>query len=87
LSWNTVAERVDEIAANLCEKLLAKVRSLGAFSIAVDESTDVSGLAQIAVFICACDRDLKITEDYLTFFLLIIQQLVRIFSNKCVVSW
>lgn len=65
LSRNTVAERVDDIATNLSEQLLAKVKSFTAFSIAVDESADVSGVAQLAVFIRACDTDLIITEELL----------------------
>ncbi|PNF38763.1 hypothetical protein B7P43_G14030, partial [Cryptotermes secundus] len=35
------------------------------FLIAVDESADVSGVAQLAVFIRACDTDLIITEELL----------------------
>ncbi|PNF14661.1 hypothetical protein B7P43_G11733 [Cryptotermes secundus] len=65
LSRNTVAEKVDDIATNLSEQLLAKVERFTAFSIAVDESSDVSGVAQLAVFIRACDTDVIITEELL----------------------
>jgi hypothetical protein len=65
LCRNTVAERVDEMATNLNEQILAKNKSFVAFSIAVDESADISGLAQLAVFIRACYRDLNIPEELL----------------------
>ncbi|PNF32970.1 hypothetical protein B7P43_G16671, partial [Cryptotermes secundus] len=65
LSRNTVAERVDDNVTNLSEQLFAKVKSFTAFSIAVDESADVSGVEQLAVFIRACDTDLIITEELL----------------------
>lgn len=44
---------------------MAKVKSFTAFSVTVDESADVSGVAQLAVFIRACDTDLIITEELL----------------------
>ncbi|KAJ8891567.1 hypothetical protein PR048_004095 [Dryococelus australis] len=40
-------ERVDDIARNLNEQLLIKAESFVPFSIAVDESTDISGKAQL----------------------------------------
>ncbi|KAJ8889386.1 hypothetical protein PR048_008885 [Dryococelus australis] len=47
ISWspNTTAQRVDDITRNLNEQLLVKAKSFVAFSIAVNESTDVSGEA------------------------------------------
>jgi hypothetical protein len=45
LCCGTLAERVDEMVANLSEQLLARIKSFIAFSIAVDESTYVSGLS------------------------------------------
>ncbi|KAJ8896399.1 hypothetical protein PR048_001743 [Dryococelus australis] len=65
LSRNTIAERVDDITHNLNEQLLVKAKSFVAFSIAVDESTDVSGKAQVSVFIRACDKYLNIIEELL----------------------
>ncbi|KAJ8866999.1 hypothetical protein PR048_032861 [Dryococelus australis] len=64
-SQNTIAERVDDIACNLNEQLLVKAESFIAFSIAVDESTDVSGEAQLSVSIRNCDKDLYIIEELL----------------------
>ena len=46
LSPNTVATRVTELAADVEKQLLATAKNFEAFSIALDESTDVSGTAQ-----------------------------------------
>ena len=45
LSPNTVATRVTELAADFEKQLLATAKNFEAFSIALDESTDVSGTA------------------------------------------
>ena len=65
LSPNTVATRVTELAADVEKQLLATVKNFGAFSIALDESTDVSGTAQCAVFIRGVDCSLNVTEEFL----------------------
>ncbi|KAJ8875997.1 hypothetical protein PR048_023905 [Dryococelus australis] len=54
--------RGDDIVRNLNEQLLVKVESFVAFSIAVDESTAVSGKAQLSVFICAFNLPLSKLE-------------------------
>ncbi|XP_056376172.1 general transcription factor II-I repeat domain-containing protein 2-like [Hyla sarda] len=65
LSRNTVVERVTDLAANLCDQLKSKSSSFKAFSIACDESTDIGGVAQLAVFLRACDTDFNIFEELL----------------------
>ena len=65
LSPNTVATRVTELAADVEKQLLATAKNFEAFLIALDESTDVSGTAQCAVFIRGVDRSLNITEEFL----------------------
>ncbi|KAJ8884599.1 hypothetical protein PR048_016456 [Dryococelus australis] len=65
LSRNTIVERVDDIARNLNEQLPIKAESFVAFSIAVDESTDVIGEVKVSVFIRTCDNDLNIIEELL----------------------
>ncbi|XP_066976073.1 general transcription factor II-I repeat domain-containing protein 2-like [Macrobrachium rosenbergii] len=51
LSRNTIAERINEIAEDIDNQLQSKVKSFVAFSVAIDESTDVCDVAQLAVFI------------------------------------
>ena len=65
LSPNTVATRVTELAADVQKQLLATAKNFEAFSIALDESTDVSGTAQCAVFIRGVDCSLNVTEEFL----------------------
>ena len=65
LSPNTVATRVTELAADVEKQLLATAKNFEAFSIALDESTDVSGTAQCAVFIRGVDCSLNVTEEFL----------------------
>uniref|UniRef100_A0AAY4BEV8 SPIN-DOC-like zinc-finger domain-containing protein n=1 Tax=Denticeps clupeoides TaxID=299321 RepID=A0AAY4BEV8_9TELE len=52
LSRNTIAERVDELSINLKEQLVKKGKEFIAYSLAVDESTDISDIAQ---FVLAAD--------------------------------
>ncbi|PNF15430.1 hypothetical protein B7P43_G18458 [Cryptotermes secundus] len=61
---NEAVVKASYVTAELIAKN-SKFKSFTAFSIAVDESADVSGVAQLAVFIRACDTDLIITEELL----------------------
>lgn len=65
LTRNTVADRIDGMAESLREKLRNKSMEYECFSIAIDESTDVTDIAQLAIFIRACDINLQITEELL----------------------
>jgi len=51
-----VAERVSDISANLNIQLKKKVKSFVIFSVALDESTDISDFAQQAIFIRGVDE-------------------------------
>lgn len=57
---NTVADRLTELSSDLSSQLKEKVKSFIAFSIAIDESTDVT-----AIFIRGVDETLTITEELL----------------------
>ncbi|XP_065658975.1 general transcription factor II-I repeat domain-containing protein 2-like [Hydra vulgaris] len=65
LSRNTVAERVNDIATDLRSQLTKICKDIEAFSIAVDESTDVKDVAQLSVFIRGCNFKYEITEELL----------------------
>ena len=67
LSPNTVASRVTDLAANVEKQLVATAKDFESFSIALDESTDVSDTAQCAVFIRGVDCSLNMTEEFLEF--------------------
>ena len=65
LSRNTVANRITDIASNLRDQLRSVALNFEVFSIAIDESTDLTDIAQLAVFIRGCDRNMTITEELL----------------------
>ncbi|KFM77298.1 General transcription factor II-I repeat domain-containing protein 2, partial [Stegodyphus mimosarum] len=65
LSRNTVSERVTDLAANLSDQIKAKSFSFESFSIACDESTEISGKAQLSVFLRSCDKNFNIFEELL----------------------
>ncbi|KAJ8375466.1 hypothetical protein SKAU_G00060460 [Synaphobranchus kaupii] len=65
LSRNTVAERVDQLSTNLKQQLVGKGKDFIAYSLAVDESTDTSDIAQLSIFIRGVDSSLCITEEFL----------------------
>jgi len=60
-----VAERVSDISANSDSQLKKKVKSFVIFSAALDESTDISDVAQLAIFIRGVDETLSVTEEFL----------------------
>jgi len=60
-----VAERISDLSANLDSQLKNKVKSFVTFSVALDESTDISDVAQLAIFIRGVDESLSVTEEFL----------------------
>lgn len=65
LSANTIHRRVNEMGTNLKEQLKDLISSSVHCSIALDESTDKSDTAQLAVFIRLVDSDFNVTEERL----------------------
>ena len=65
LARNTVAERISDIFANLDSQLKNKVKSFVTFSFALDESTDISDVAQLATFIRGVDETLSVSVKVL----------------------
>jgi hypothetical protein len=51
LSANTVADRVNDFAGDIQRQLKEKCKYFVAYSIAIDESTDVTDIAQLDVFV------------------------------------
>ena len=64
LTRNTVADRISDLSADLGNQLKCKVKSFIAFSIAIDESTDITDVAQLAIFIRGVDDTLTVTEEF-----------------------
>lgn len=65
LSRNTVADRVWELANDLKTQLMNKGKDFVAYSLAVEESADVTDTAQLSIFIRGVDSSLGVTEELL----------------------
>lgn len=65
LSRNTVADRICEMATYVKTQLIEKGKDFVAYSLAVDESTDTTDTAQLAIFISGVYSSLNVTEEIL----------------------
>ena len=63
LTRNTVAERIDEMSSDLEQQLKGVSLRREHFSIAIDETVDITEIAQLAVFIRVCDNGSIIYEE------------------------
>ena len=63
LTRNTVADIISDLSADMDSQMNHKVNSFVAFSVAIDESTDVTDVAQLAIFIRSVDETLTVTEE------------------------
>ncbi|XP_040587313.1 general transcription factor II-I repeat domain-containing protein 2 isoform X2 [Mesocricetus auratus] len=62
---NTVAQPVEDLAGNLLKTLRQKIRSFVAYSIAIDEITDINDTTQLAIFIRGVDDNFDVAEELL----------------------
>ncbi|UYV64114.1 K02A2.6-like, partial [Cordylochernes scorpioides] len=65
MSANTVARRVENIAENISSQLFNKNGHVEWFSLALDESTDVSDTAQVLIYIRGLDKSYEVHEELL----------------------
>ncbi|KFM72946.1 General transcription factor II-I repeat domain-containing protein 2, partial [Stegodyphus mimosarum] len=65
MSANTVALRVENIAENISSQLFDKNGHVEWFSLALDESTDVSDTAQVLIYIRGVDKSYEVHEELL----------------------
>jgi hypothetical protein len=64
LSANTAADRVSDLAGDIQCHLKVKCKDFVAYSIAIDESTDVTDIAQLAVFIRGVNEDFQLVVEH-----------------------
>lgn len=63
LTRNTVVEWIDEMSSDLKQQMKSESSKFEHFSIAIDETIDMSGIAQLVIFMKACDNKLNIYEE------------------------
>ena len=64
-SRNTITRRIEDIGEDVSEQLSSKTDKFQCFSLAFNESTDVTDTAQILVFIRGATKDLSVNQDLL----------------------
>lgn len=62
---NSAVQPAEEVAGSLWEKLRQKIRSFVAYSIAIDEITDINDTTQLAIFIRGVDDNFDVSEELL----------------------
>lgn len=65
LSHQTVARRVDELSSNIEGSLAKRLAECEFYSLALDESTDISDTAQLSVFVRGVTEQFVIIEELL----------------------
>ena len=65
LSRRTVTRRVEDLGSDIESSLMKLCMKFETFSLAIDESTDVTDIAQLAVFVRGVDSDFNVTEEML----------------------
>ncbi|KAL0148361.1 hypothetical protein M9458_056341 [Cirrhinus mrigala] len=66
LSANTVAERITELSSDIYDQLRGKAGVFTAYSVALDESTDKTDNAQLAIFVRGINEKFEVTEELLS---------------------
>lgn len=65
LSRQTVCRRISDISNEIIVKLRDKIQDFKYFSLAFDESTDISDSAQLVVFVRGVNESFEVTEEML----------------------
>uniref|UniRef100_A0A803K7I5 DUF4371 domain-containing protein n=1 Tax=Xenopus tropicalis TaxID=8364 RepID=A0A803K7I5_XENTR len=66
LSANTVAERISDMSSDIYHQLCEKAKCFDAYSVALDESTDITGTAQLTIYVRGVDCNFELMEELLT---------------------
>ena len=65
ISHETIARLIENIDNFLVDKISDIIKNSTYFSIALDESTDISNTSQLLIFIRALDQDFNVSEELL----------------------
>lgn len=65
LSRQTICRRIDDISSEIVATLQEKIKEFKAYSLAFDESIDISDTSQLVIFIRGVDDSFHVTEEML----------------------
>ncbi|XP_072392496.1 general transcription factor II-I repeat domain-containing protein 2-like [Diabrotica undecimpunctata] len=65
LNRMTIQRRIISLSGNTAEQLIEKTKIIEFFSLALDESTDISSTAQLLIFIRGVTQDFEVLEELL----------------------
>lgn len=65
LSRRTICRRIDDISSEIVVTLRDKIKLFKAYSLAFDESTDISDTSQLVVFVRGVNDSFEVTEEML----------------------
>ncbi|CAK1590621.1 unnamed protein product [Parnassius mnemosyne] len=65
LNRMTIQRRIMSLSGNIAEQLNEKTKIIEFFSLALDESTDISSTAQLLIFIRGVTKDFEVLEELL----------------------
>ncbi|KAK2833783.1 hypothetical protein Q5P01_017672 [Channa striata] len=66
LSANTVAERISVLSSDIYDQLCEKAKCFSVYSVALDETTDITDTAQLAIYVRGVDDNFEVMEELLT---------------------
>ena len=66
LSANTVAERISDLSSDVYDQLCEKAKCFSVYSVVLDETTDITDTAQLAIYVRGVDDNFEVIEELLT---------------------
>ena len=61
-----MAERISDLSSDIYDQLCDKAKLFRAYSVALDESTDITDTAPLAMYVRGVDDKFEVTEELLT---------------------
>ncbi|KAI5104474.1 protein transcription factor II-I repeat domain-containing protein 2B-like protein [Silurus meridionalis] len=65
LSANTVAERISDLSNDIYDQLCEKAKCFSEYSVALDETTDITDTAQLAMYVRGVNDNFEVMEELL----------------------